>query len=71
MVKYIKLSFFVIIIIVCGLGFIFYNKHPHFIWQKVPVFEAIFGFLGCLLFILIAKTLGKLFLQKKEDYYDD
>ncbi|MGE5254828.1 MAG: hypothetical protein ACM3N7_12745 [Planctomycetaceae bacterium] len=58
------------VILTCILGFVFPNPHPHFWWQYLPVFDAAFGFLGCLLIILLAKTLGHFWLQKKEDYYD-
>ena len=34
-------------------------------------FEAAFGFAGCLLLLLAAKVVGHLFLQKREDYYDE
>jgi hypothetical protein len=39
-------------------------------WNFIPAFFAFFGFLGCLLIIFFAKSLGKLFLRKGEDYYD-
>ena len=71
MFNYLKIFFFIIIAIVCGLGFYFRNEHPHFIWQRLPVFESVFGFLGCIVFVFVAKILGKILLQKEEDYYDD
>ncbi len=39
-------------------------------WNRIPVFFALFGFLGCVAIIFFAKSLGKLFLRKREDYYD-
>lgn len=39
-------------------------------WNSVPAFFALFGFGGCLLIIVFAKSLGKALLQKREDYYD-
>lgn len=39
-------------------------------WNRIPVFFALFGFFGCIVIIFFAKALGKLFLRKKEDYYD-
>lgn len=39
-------------------------------WNRIPAFFALFGFVGCLAIIYFAKTLGKLFLRKKGDYYD-
>ena len=68
--KTFKIIFISGIVLSCVLGFVFPNPHPHFWWQYVPVYDAVFGFLGCLLIILLAKTLGHFWLQKKEDYYD-
>lgn len=39
-------------------------------WNRIPAFFALFGFIGCILIIFFAKSLGKLFLRKGEDYYD-
>jgi len=39
-------------------------------WDRIPVFFALFGFVGCIVIIFFAKSLGKLFLRKKDDYYD-
>jgi hypothetical protein len=45
------------------------HPYPH-AWDHIPLFYAIFGFVGCLLIIIVSKALGKAFLQKKEDYYE-
>ncbi|MBD3334000.1 MAG: hypothetical protein GF355_00620 [Candidatus Eisenbacteria bacterium] len=39
-------------------------------WLHMPLFLGIFGFLGCILLIIIAKSLGALFLQQERDIYD-
>jgi hypothetical protein len=39
-------------------------------WNRIPGFFALFGFLGCVAIIFLAKSLGKLFLRKGVDYYD-
>lgn len=39
-------------------------------WNRIPAFFALYGFIGCLVIIVFAKLLGKLFLRKKGDYYD-
>ncbi len=39
-------------------------------WSSIPSFYALFGLLGCIVIILFAKVIGKLFLLKREDYYD-
>ena len=41
-----------------------------FPWDGVGGFAAVYGFVSCLVFIAVAKGLGKLFLYQREDYYD-
>ena len=71
MKKYIKWIFIILLIITCLLGFLFPNDHAHFFWQKLQIFDALFGFLGVFIISLIAKTLAKILLHKEENYYDD
>ena len=52
------------------LGFLCPNPHPHFWWQKIPVFDIFFGFFGSILLIVFAKWLGHNWLLKDKDYYD-
>jgi hypothetical protein len=49
---------------------LFIEKHPHYGWENLFGSYAIFGFLSCVAIIIVSKVLGKLFLQKPEDYYD-
>jgi drug/metabolite transporter (DMT)-like permease len=44
--------------------------HPHFWWEEIPVFSAIYGFVGCVVIIVASKALGHHWLQKEEDYYE-
>lgn len=46
------------------------TDEAHFVWEKLPVFNILFGFAGCIVIILGSKALGKLFIQKREDYYE-
>lgn len=70
MLKILMYLFFISIGIFVLLGFLVVPEHPHFFWEKIPAFDALFGFLGCIIIVLIAKTLGHFWLQKDEDYYD-
>ena len=42
--------------------------HYHFEFQYLPQFFALFGLIGCMLLILIAKAMGW-FIVVDEDYY--
>ncbi|HAP93076.1 MAG TPA: hypothetical protein DCM26_00430 [Desulfotomaculum sp.] len=47
----------------------FIPKHSYFSWDGTPVFYALFGFVACVLLVVIAKNLRPL-LKRREDYYD-
>jgi hypothetical protein len=57
--------------LVLALGFVFEPDQAKTPLEKLPFFEAAFGFAGCLVLLLAAKALGRIFLQKREDYYDE
>jgi len=66
-----KISLLISILIVFILGFFVHPEHEaHYFWQKIPFFEGIFGFIGCVVLIIFSKGLGHLFLEREEDYYD-
>jgi len=54
----------------CLVGEYAVPHHGEYWWSSIPLFYGIFGFVGCVLIIAASKGLGKLFLLKKEDYYD-
>jgi hypothetical protein len=43
--------------------------HHHYSFQYLPEFFAVFGLVGCMLLILVAKGVG-FFISKDEDYYE-
>jgi drug/metabolite transporter (DMT)-like permease len=47
------------------------KHHAHTSLEKLPLFWAAFGFLGCVLIILASKAFGKAGIMKREDYYDE
>ncbi len=46
------------------------HRHVGFNWEKIPAFYAIYGFVACVLLVLIAKKMRNV-VMRKEDYYDD
>jgi len=58
--------------VICAGLFIadfFVHRHTVHAWEEFPAFYAIYGFVGCVLLVLVAKVLRK-FVMRKEDYYD-
>ena len=57
---------------VCGILFaldLVLHRHMSHDWEHLPGFYAIFGFVACVLLVLVAKEMRKV-LMRKEDYYD-
>ena len=44
--------------------------HAHFWFEDLPAWGSIYGLISCVLIILGSKLLGKLWLMRREDYYD-
>jgi hypothetical protein len=68
-----KMSFVValIVLLVIELASVGLEGLGAFIGIPVPGFFAVLGFVGCVAIILISKWLGRYWLQRREDYYDE
>lgn len=56
----------------CGLSLLlefFVHRHVDHPWEALWGFYGLYGFLACVLLVLIAKELRKV-LMRPEDYYD-
>lgn len=47
----------------------FIAKHGHWPFENVPNFFAAYGFVSCVVLVLVAKVL-RLMIKRPEDYYD-
>lgn len=68
-IKKILRVFYAICILLVVADFIV-HRHIYHDWENIPAFYAVYGFVGCVLLVLIAKEMRK-FLMRKEDYYDE
>ena len=48
----------------------FVQHKTYYWWHEMIGYEIVFGFLGCIFLIVVAKFLGSAFIQRKENYYD-
>jgi hypothetical protein len=64
------LRVFYVICILLALADFLVHRHIGFDWEKIPAFYALYGFVACVLLVLIAKQMRKI-LMRKEDYYDE
>ncbi|MDX9708133.1 MAG: hypothetical protein RBT64_01145 [Trichloromonas sp.] len=49
---------------------LFYHKHALFPWEEKFGFYAIYGFVACVILVLVAKYILRPLVMRKEDYYD-
>jgi len=73
--KWLKLVFYVTLVLVAVaevvLPIVFHDEaHHHFAFEGWPAFGSAYGFISCVLIILVSKFIGKLWLMRKEDHYD-
>ena len=47
------------------------KEHAHTSLEKYPLFWAVFGFVGCVLIIVLSKWFGHAGIMTREDYYDE
>jgi len=46
------------------------HKHVHYDWEGGFGFHGWYGFVGCVLLVLVAKYVFRTLLMRKEEYYD-
>ncbi len=68
-IKTLKRIFYASLAIVVLADF-FIDREIEFFWDAIPGFNALYGFVSCVLIIIVSKTIGHKWLMKKEDYYD-
>jgi peptidoglycan/LPS O-acetylase OafA/YrhL len=60
---------FAVAFIVLLVSDFFVHKHAYFYYDGFPMFTAVFGLIGSLALVLIAKYMRP-FLEREEKYYD-
>jgi hypothetical protein len=47
------------------------SKYDRFPWESIGGFGAFYGFISCVLIVVVSKALGYLALYREEDYYGE
>jgi hypothetical protein len=53
------------------LPLIFHGGESHFSFEDFPAWGSLYGLVSCVAIIVVSKLIGKLWLMRREDYYDD
>ena len=64
-----KLAYGILVLLVAA-DFIIPRHEIHFFGDKIPGFWSLYGFISCVLIIVVSKWLGQHWLVRDEDYYD-
>ena len=68
-IKLVLRVFYALCILLFALDFVI-HRHVYHPWENLWGFYPIYGFVGCVVLVLIAKWM-RTFLMRPEDYYDD
>ena len=52
------------------LPLIFRGEHSYFSFESFPAWGSLYGLASCVVIIVVSKFLGKMWLMRREDYYD-
>ena len=52
------------------LPFLFHGEHHHFSFESWLAFGSLYGLASCVVIVVVSKILGKLWLMRRENYYD-
>ncbi len=67
-VKRLLRGFYAVCVLLLVLDLVL-HRHVVHSWEKLPEFYAVFGFVACVVLVLVATQMRKV-VMRKEDYYD-
>jgi len=65
-----KKLLYITLAVIVAADFLVPREHAAFFWDDIPGWSAVYGFISCVIIIVVSKFLGHRGLMKKEDYYD-
>ncbi|GAB4171269.1 MAG: hypothetical protein Tsb0017_03250 [Geothermobacteraceae bacterium] len=68
-IRRLRIGFYVVLVLLVLPDFFMHKHHLFYRVEGWPGFYALFGFVSCVVIILVSKALG-FWLKRREDYYD-
>ena len=69
--KTMKRIAYAVLILILVIDFFIPRHEFHFFGDGIPGFWSLFGFVACILIILISKWIGRLGIMQDENYYNE
>jgi len=66
---WLAMGLLLLVSVVAGL-LVHHEPAPGHWWDGVAGFYAVYGFAGCILIVFGSRLLGKMVLERREDYYE-
>jgi hypothetical protein len=68
--RWFYIGLIVIVLAEIVLPLVWHAHEPHFWFEQIPGWGSLYGLASCVAIILGSKFLGKVWLMRREDYYD-
>lgn len=65
------LAVLVLLVLADALPALVHKEHAHTKAEHIPGFWAAFGFVACVLIVVVSKAFGKAGILTREDYYNE
>jgi hypothetical protein len=69
-VKRVLYALFTCVVLLLSID-LFYHKHGIFTWESSFGFYSVYGFVACVILVIVAKYVLRPLVMRKEDYYND
>lgn len=74
-VRKVLVGLFLACAVLVGIDVVFwvtgFDKHPYFRWEQWPGFYAVYGFVACVLLVLVSKHVLRPLVMRSEEYYEN
>ena len=60
-----------LVVLLDALPFVVNKEHAHTSIEHLPGFWSVFGFVACVLIVVLSKWFGHAGIMTREDYYDE
>ena len=68
--RWFYVSLAVIVVLEIAAPYVLHDEHTYFGFEHLPAWGSVYGLISCLVIILVSKWIGKMFLERGENYYD-
>lgn len=68
-VKRLLYIFYICVVLLLSID-LFYPKHALFPWEEYFGFYSVYGFVACVILVIVAKYVLRPLVIRKEEYYD-